>query len=356
MNGPLWIAALALAAGLAALGSSAPAADESSQTAQQTKEDEMAKKKARSETKPETAPAPAPAPAAKPAARAPRKPRKVIVGTAMYAMWGEYPGLQKRLDQLGGLIDDMAKQAREKYGRGIDIAALPEVAVNGGRGYGPAGAFPLKGQVQDYFAAKARELNCYIVAPMYMTDQDKDGQPLCYNVCALVGRKGELVGIYRKFYPVSGYDGDLLEGGVMPGHELPVFDCDFGRVALQICYDINFDDAWRSLALDGAELVIWSTQSPGQIKAAHRALGARCFVLTSTWRNNASLFDPMGAMLRSITRPEDRVFAEEIDLEYVLLPWQPKLQNGKVFDETFPGKVGYRYSEAEDEEIGRAHV
>jgi len=35
-------------------------------------------------------------------------PRKVIVGTAMQAFWGQYPGLQSRLDQLRGIVDQMA--------------------------------------------------------------------------------------------------------------------------------------------------------------------------------------------------------------------------------------------------------
>ena len=43
-----------------------------------------------------------------------RPPRKVIVGTAMQAFWGEYPGLEKRLDQLAGLVDRMAGEAKEK--------------------------------------------------------------------------------------------------------------------------------------------------------------------------------------------------------------------------------------------------
>jgi predicted amidohydrolase len=311
---------------------------------QSDKESTMAKKKA--DEVGEAAAQPA---AAAPAQRA-GKPRKVIVGTTMYAMWGEYPGLQKRLDQLGGLIDDMAQQAKAKYGRSIDVAALPEVAVNGGRGYGPAGALPLKGAVQDYFAAKAREHNCYIVVPLY-TSEEQDGKTVCYNACALIGRKGELVGIYHKVHAVSGYDNDLLEGGALPGKNFPVFQCDFGTLGIQICFDICYDDGWEALARQGAELVVWSTQSPGQIRPARRAQEHHYFVLTSTWRNNASLFDPLGANIRCITKPEERVFAEEIDLEYVLLPWQPKLQNGKAFDEKFPGKAGYRYSEAEDEGI-----
>ena len=42
-------------------------------------------------------------------------PRKVVVGTAMYAMWGEYPGVEKRLAALGEIIDEMVeKRVRSK--------------------------------------------------------------------------------------------------------------------------------------------------------------------------------------------------------------------------------------------------
>ena len=58
-------------------------------------------------------------------------PRKVIVGTTMQAFWVEYPGLEKRLEQLSGLIDRMAEESKKKYGRGLDLAILPEMAVTG---------------------------------------------------------------------------------------------------------------------------------------------------------------------------------------------------------------------------------
>ncbi|MBN2581924.1 MAG: carbon-nitrogen hydrolase family protein [Planctomycetes bacterium] len=276
-------------------------------------------------------------------------PRKVIVGTSMFAMWGKYPGLKERLDQLGKLIDDMAAKAKEQYGRSIDIAALPEVAVTGGLPLGPKDALPLAGQVQDYFAAKSREHNCYIAVPMMAKGLDADDPDRTYNICALIGRKGELVGVYRKVHAVSSRGQDTVEGGATPGKDFPVFECDFGKVGMQICYDIAFDDGWETLGRKGAELVIWSTQSPGQIKSAFRAFVNDYYVLTSTWRNNASLLDPMGALVASITKPEERVLVTEIDLEYLLIPWQPKLENGKAFDKEFgQGTVGYRYSEAED--------
>jgi predicted amidohydrolase len=273
-------------------------------------------------------------------------PRKVVVGSLMYNMFHEFPGLDERLKELGGWIDKMAAEAERKYGRKLDIAALPEIAVNGGLG-GPASrvSFPLEGPVLDAMGAKARQHQCYVLVPLYMVEDQEKG--VYTNAAVLLGRKGEVVGIYRKVYPVVIPGTDKLEGGVIPGKDFPVFECDFGRVGIQICFDIAYDTGWEVLGRKNAELVLWTTQSPGQIKAAFRAMRHDYFVLTSTWRNNASLFDPTGHKIAEIRGP-DGVLVEQIDLEYVLLPWQRELSNGRIFDEKYGDRAGYRYSEAED--------
>src|SRR5690348_12225118 len=94
-------------------------------------------------------------------------PRKVIVGTSMAAFWGVYPGLDKRLEQLSGLIDRMAAESGKRYGRGLDVAVLPEVAVTGETSADiVASSVAFDGPVRDVFARKAREHRCYIVVPM----------------------------------------------------------------------------------------------------------------------------------------------------------------------------------------------
>jgi len=273
-----------------------------------------------------------------------RGPRKVVVGTSMFNMWHGYPGLEKRLAELGGLVDAMAGQAARAYpDSGLDIAALPEVAVSGeAHGAVAEVAHPLEGPVLDVMGAKAREHNCYVVVPLYLAEKDGGYS----NAAALLDRKGEPVGIYRKVFPVIGESG-LAEGGVSPGREFPVFDCDFGRIGIQICYDMDFDEGWEALGRKGAELIIWTTQSPGQLRPGCRAMRHGYYILTSTWRNNASLIDPTGHVIRQI-RGGDGVFVERIDLEYVILGWQPKLREGRAFDEAYGERAGYRYSEAED--------
>jgi predicted amidohydrolase len=274
-------------------------------------------------------------------------PRKVIVGTSMYNMFHEYPGLDKRLEELGQLIDQMAERAAKEYPESrLDIVALPEVAVNGNaKGSASEISVPLEGPVLDRMGAKARQHHCYVVVPLYLVDDRK--KDLYSNAAVLLDRKGKVAGIYRKVFPVASRDKDVLEGGVTPGRDFPVFDCDFGRVGIQICFDFAFDEGWEVLDRKGAELVIWSTQSPGQIRPALRARLNDYFVLTSTWRNNASLLDPTGHIIREI-RGGDGVFVEKIDLDYVLLSWQQQLKNGKAFEEKYGERAGYRYSEAED--------
>ena len=45
---------------------------------------------------------------------------------------------------------------------------------------------------------------------------------------------------------------DVPRDGATPGDALPVFDCDFGKLGLQICYDMEFEDGWTELARKGA--------------------------------------------------------------------------------------------------------
>jgi hypothetical protein len=162
-----------------------------------------------------------------------------------------------------------------------------------------------------------------------------------------VDRKGEVAGTYRKVHLVVAGDGRTMEGGSSPGRELPVFDCDFGKLAIQICYDMEFDRGWQELARKGAELIAWPTQSPQTAHPAARAMQQRCYIVSSTWRNNASVFEPTGKIVAQI-RPPEQVLVQEIDLSYAILPWSSKLRNGKALQERYGEKIGFRYYEDED--------
>ncbi len=278
-----------------------------------------------------------------PARRKDRPPRKVIVGTVVQAFWGEYPGLAARLGQLEAIVSELAAEAQREYRRGLDLAVLPEMAVTGGRkGNARERSLPFEGRVKDAFAAMARQNKSYIIVPIDLLEGSR-----CYNAAVVMGRNGETLGIYRKLHPAVRHGTENMEDGMSPGREVPVFDCDFGRVGVQICFDIEFDRGWEALERQGAEVVAWPTQSPQTAHPAFRAMRHQCYVVSSNWRNNASIFEPTGKITAQV-RPPQRVLVEEIDLSYMVLPWAPQLKHGAGLKQKYGDWVGFRYYEDED--------
>src|SRR5262249_56660560 len=99
----------------------------------------------------------------------------------------------KRLSELGAIIDEMQAESRRKYGRGMDLAILPECAVTGEAGLkSRLRAVPLWGEFSDTFAAKARQHGCFIVAPTFLQEADN----AVSNAAGLVWREGDLSGIF----------------------------------------------------------------------------------------------------------------------------------------------------------------
>ena len=275
-------------------------------------------------------------------------PRKVIAGTVRQGFWGTYPGLEKRLEELGSIVDEMAFAANKMHGRGLDLAVLPEMAVTDSSVDDPvARSVPFEGAVHDYFAKKARQHGCYIVVPLHLLD-DK-ARSLCSNASVLVDRKGIVLGIYRKMHVVPLYKGDSvsLEGGLTAGTNAAVFECDFGRLGMQICFDMEFEAGWDELTRQGADIVVWPTQSPQTVAPAARARKHGFYIVSSTWRHNASIFEPTGKIVAQVQPPE-HILVQELDLSYAILPWSGELENGKAFSKRFGDKVGFRYYEDED--------
>lgn len=286
-------------------------------------------------------------------------PRKVIVGTVMLMpSFGTYPGLEKRLRQLTEIVNRLQAQSQKQYGRGLDLVVLPETALSGRlAGDVVKQSYPLEGPVQEAFARKARQHCCYIVVPLYLLEDKATKR--CSNAAVLIGRQGEVAGIYRKVHLVVDEGADSMEGGCTPGKEEPVFECDFGKLGIQICYDIEFNYGWRELTRKGAEIVAWPTQEPGRTRPVPRAIEGHCYIVSSTWLVDACVIDPTGKIVSQVEwkpgmgpaesvdggSPTHNLLVQEIDLSYAIVGWSPTLDNGKLFTKTFGDKAGFRYYE-----------
>ena len=80
--------------------------------------------------------------------------------------------------------------------------------------------------------------------------KEKDGDKV-YSTSYLIGPDGKLIGKYRKSHRLP-YESIAL------GDELPVFDTPLGKIGLMIGSDGYWPEVPMVLALQGAELVLWS--------------------------------------------------------------------------------------------------
>lgn len=271
------------------------------------------------------------------------KPRKVIVGTTCHNMFGGFRTLGERCDELGRLVDEMAARAEKQYGRGLDLVVLPEFALNDMKALLAERAVALYGPGVNYFRNKARRLKTYVVIPAIIAEGG-----LYHNSAVLIDRDGRLMGRYDKVHVCPDEPpAETFEGGLTPGRDYPVFECDFGRLGLQVCFDYSFEEGWRELARRGAELVAWPSQSPSVAITGARAVNNRLYIVSSTWRDNASIIEPIGTMAAQITPPEE-ILVHEIDLEYRLIGWHGKLRDGAALKEKYGDDVGFHYYPRED--------
>ena len=102
------------------------------------------------------------------------------------------------------------------------------------------------------FQLMAEEAGCYIIS----TGPRREGEDI-FNAATLISRRGEIVGHYHKTHLAPG------EAGIRPGDDYPVFETDFGRIAMMICMDIHYPEIARIYALQGAEILCWPTMSWG---------------------------------------------------------------------------------------------
>jgi len=189
-------------------------------------------------------------------------------------------------------VEQFCRQVEEAGKKGCDIVCLGEginmVGIKGNPGYDRI-AEPIPGPTTNRLGELARKYHMYIVAAL---DELEGGT--VYNTGVLIDRSGNVAGRYHKVYLPR----EEIEGGATPGNSYPVFDTDFGRIGIMICWDVQYVDPARALAVQGAEIVflpIWD--GVGTLIRA-RAIENQVYLVDCIYGGEPSrIFDPWGNVI-----------------------------------------------------------
>ncbi len=207
---------------------------------------------------------------------------------------GAAASVQKFLD----LVETQVKS-------GTDVILLPEgiTVVGTGKSYLDV-AETIPGPTTAKLGDMAKRKDSYVVAGIL----EREGIAI-YNTAVLLDRQGKLAGKYRKVYLPR----EEIEGGLTPGNDYPVFDTDFGKVGLMICWDLQYADPARALARRGAELLLVPIWGGNETLGKARAIENRVFVAASGYDYPTYVMDPDGELL-AVTRVDGALAVATIDL------------------------------------------
>ena len=107
---------------------------------------------------------------------------------------------------------------------------------------------PIPGEATLCLGDVAKRYGCYVVAGAIW---ERSSNGICYVSSPIIGPSGEVVGVHRK---VHLYRDEKHMMGRGSGFE--VHPVRRAKIGVLICYDVNFPESARVLALKGADLIV----------------------------------------------------------------------------------------------------
>lgn len=216
---------------------------------------------------------------------------------------------------------------RAKEEKNADLVVFPELSSIGyirerNKQFGCQyikNAEKIPGPFVNAIARQAKKSGVYVIAGMTELHPDIPGS--LYNTAVLLDPRGDIIGTHRKLH-IPGYEKHYF----MPGSCAEVFKTPLGNIGITICYDGQFPELTRTLALKGAEVLVMLWNMPDfsnppellQYITATRAAENRMFAISCnrigqdgeiSFFGHSAISDPVGNFLAKAEREETILYA-----------------------------------------------
>lgn len=213
---------------------------------------------------------------------------------------------------------------KEAAENGANIVCLPELFYSGYHLESEVLqrlAEPMDGTMVQTLCKVAREKGIFIIAG-YAESVDIPGR--IYNSAIFINDDGEVIGNMRK---VNSWGQEKLK--FREGKEFPVYETKLGKIGIMICYDVEFPEPMRIMALKGAELVfipaVWSIPAEPRWHI-DLAAGALYNLLFTVGANpvgdgacgSSKVVSPKGEVLAEASKEKEEILYCDIDLNSVV--------------------------------------
>jgi predicted amidohydrolase len=195
-----------------------------------------------------------------------------------------------------GNLERLARRAHEARAAGARLLVTPEMYLTGYNIGAQAVrdlAQPADGAAMRQLAALAREAD---IALLYgYPERAADGR--VYNSVQLLDRDGRALLNYRKTHLFGGLDRTMFSVG---DEHFPVVELDGWRLGVLICYDLEFPENTRRLALAGANLIVVPTANMqpfefvATVTVRSRAFENHCYVAYANYTGREASFEYCG--------------------------------------------------------------
>lgn len=176
----------------------------------------------------------------------------------------------------------------------------------------------LDGEEVHTLSAAARRAGSWLVAGLGFRENGN-----AYNGALIFDRQGNLHSIYRKIH-LAGDESSVFT----PGQDFCVVDADFGRFGVCICWDMQYPETSRTLALRGAQLVVcptwgWEADLYGRARAYENGIFAAAAMVVPAWgpiespRTPSSVVSPEGILVACGPADSPALVCCDLDLSAV---------------------------------------